>query len=74
MAQDQSSSRTADIARRIGEEAQYTNVYRARLIAAGIITPAGYGKVQFAIPYLREYLVEHAAHQSMASNDPPRLS
>ena len=39
-----------------------------------MITPAGYGKVQFTIPHLREYLVEHAAHQAMASNDPPRLT
>lgn len=74
MAQDQGSSRTADIARRLGKDAQYTNVYRARLIAAGMITPAGYGRVQFAIPYLREYLIEHAAHQAMTNNDPPRLT
>ena len=74
MAHDQGSSRTADIARRIGKDAQYTNVYRARLIAAGMITPAGYGRVQFAIPYLREYLIEHAAHQAMTNNDPPRLT
>lgn len=68
MAQDDGPSRSADIARRLGKDAQYTNVYRARLIAAGMITAAGYGKVQFAIPYLREYLVEHAAHQAMTTS------
>lgn len=71
MAQDEAASRTADIARRLGKDAQYTNVYRARLIAAGMISPAGYGKVQFAIPYLRDYLIEHAAHQAMSTNNSP---
>ena len=34
--------------------------YRKRLIDAGFIVSAGYGKVSFAIPYMREYLLEHA--------------
>ena len=33
------------------------------VVAAG--TTAGYGKVDFAAPYLREYLREHAAHLVM---------
>jgi Mn-dependent DtxR family transcriptional regulator len=32
--------------------------YRNRLIAAGLIESAGYGKVDFAIPGLRQYLRE----------------
>lgn len=32
--------------------------YRNRLIAAGLIESAGYGKVDFAIPGLRRYLRE----------------
>jgi Mn-dependent DtxR family transcriptional regulator len=32
--------------------------YRNRLIAAGLIGSAGYGKVDFAIPGLRRYLRE----------------
>ncbi|MDQ0819177.1 hypothetical protein QFZ79_001471 [Arthrobacter sp. V4I6] len=32
--------------------------YRKRLIAAGLIETAGYGKVDFAIPGLRQYLRE----------------
>ncbi len=43
----------------------YVSVYRNRLLAAGIIKTAGYGKVDFAAPYLREYLREHAAHLVM---------
>ena len=34
--------------------------YRKRLIDAGHIVSTGYGKVSFAIPYMREYLLEHA--------------
>ena len=35
--------------------------YRKRLIAAGLIESAGYGKVDFAIPGLRQYLRETAS-------------
>ena len=34
---------------------------RARLVAAGVVRRAGHGEVDFAVPYLREYLREHAA-------------
>ena len=34
--------------------------YRKRLIDAGLIEPCGYGKLAFAIPYMREYLLAHA--------------
>jgi len=53
--------KTSDVATRIGKDVKYASVYRDRLIAAGIITAAGFGQVRFAIPYLREYLVENAA-------------
>jgi hypothetical protein len=35
--------------------------YRKRLIAAGLIESAGYGRVDFAIPGLRQYLRETAS-------------
>ena len=71
MAQDEPGqpSTSAEIAKRMGRNTQYASVYRARLIAAGMIEPAGYGRVQFAIPYLRDYLIEHAAHQEMAKRN-----
>lgn len=65
MAQDDGPSRTSEIATRMGESAQYASVYRQRLIDAGIIEPVGYGLVDFALPYLREYLREHAARYEM---------
>lgn len=60
MARDDGPSRIADLAQRLGVTAKYASVYRARLLAAGVIEPAGRGRVQFAIPYFREFLREHA--------------
>lgn len=61
MARDDGPSRMSEIAKRMNTRAGYANVYRTRLIDAQLIEPAGWGKVDFALPYLREYLREHAA-------------
>jgi hypothetical protein len=58
MALDEGPSRIAQIAQRMGVGADYANVYRARLIDAQLIEPAGRGRVAFALPGLREYLRE----------------
>ncbi|GAB3471469.1 ATP-binding protein [Kineococcus endophyticus] len=65
MAQDDGPSRTSAVAARMSRDMQYQNVYRDRLITAGIIKPAGHGLVDFAVPYLREYLRDHAARYEM---------
>lgn len=69
MAQDVGLSKMAEIARRMDKSPQYAGVYRARLIAAGTIEPATHGTVRFAIPYLRDYPIQHVAHQAMTAND-----
>lgn len=46
----------AAIAKRMGVSSGYANKYRARLIAAEAIEPAGRGLVQFTVPFLRDYL------------------
>lgn len=46
----------AAVAKRMGVSTGYANKYRARLIAAEAIEPAGRGRIQFAVPFLREYL------------------
>lgn len=56
MAQDDGPSSTSAIARRIGESMDYANVYRQRLLDEHVIKGAGRGYVDFAIPFLREYL------------------
>ncbi|MBT1172736.1 ATP-binding protein [Bifidobacterium sp. MA2] len=61
MAQDDGPSSTSAVAERMGKDVAYANVYRTRLIDAQVIRDVGYGKVDFAIPYLRRYLREHAA-------------
>lgn len=65
MSQDDGPSSTSEIATRIERSPQYASVYRAQLIEEDIIEPTGYGYVDFKIPYLRDYLKEHAAHHQM---------
>lgn len=65
MAQDDGPSSTSTVAERMGKDVNYANIYRTRLIDAQVIVDAGYGKVDFAIPYLRQYLREHAAYIRM---------
>jgi hypothetical protein len=63
MAQDgiAGASLLGDIAKRLNVDSNYAGQYRLRLIALELIAPAGYGRVQFALPYLRDYLLEHTA-------------
>lgn len=61
MAQDDGPSKMADIQHRLGVNANYASQYRRRLIAAELIHRTRHGYVDFSLPYLREYLREHAA-------------
>lgn len=61
MAQDDGPSKMADIQHRLGVDVRYASQYRLRLIAAELIEPVRHGYVDFALPYLREYLRDHAA-------------
>lgn len=59
MAQDDDDSSTSAVAARLERSPSEAGVYRERLIAASVIDAGAWGKVRFAIPYLREYLREH---------------
>ena len=61
MAIDDGPSRMADIAARLNSDANYASQYRLRLIAADMIHSTGHGHVDYTLPYLRDYLREHAA-------------
>jgi hypothetical protein len=61
MAKDDGPSKMADIQQRLGVDVSYASQYRLRLIAAELIESTRHGYVDFALPYLREYLREHAA-------------
>lgn len=56
MSEDQGSSRISDIAARLGVSRDYAQKYRKRLIGAGVIQPAGRGRLSFSVPYLAHYL------------------
>ncbi len=62
MAKDDVPSAMSDVASRLNVDANYASQYRLRLIEQELIRSAGRGKVDFALPYLREYLREHAVH------------
>ena len=61
MSMDEGPSQISQIAERMGENLKAAGVYRRRLLDAGIIRSAGYGKIEFALPYLAEHLRNHAA-------------
>ena len=56
MARDDGPSTAGDVGRRLGAKTNLIANYRSRLLAAGLIEPAGHGKVDFAIPGLRQSL------------------
>lgn len=70
MAQDDGPSKMADIQARLGVDANYASQYRLRLIAVELIEPAKYGHVDFALPYLREFLREEGAAEFMGDPRP----
>ena len=71
MAQDPGPSKMSDVCSRLGVNPNYASQYRLRLIEAGLVESSRYGEVDFAQPFLREYLQEHAATLALRG-DPPR--
>lgn len=61
MTLDDESSSTGELAKRIGKSASAAGNARARLIDKGLVADQGYGRVTFAVPYLREYLADRTA-------------
>lgn len=75
MAQDEGPSKMNDIAGRLQVDANYASQYRLRLIAAELIETTGHGRVDFTMPYLRDYLREHAvldAQRQLPATGPDR--
>ena len=48
---------SGDVAALMGLSTTEVGSYRKRLIDAALVEPCGYGKVDFAIPYMRDYLL-----------------
>jgi hypothetical protein len=68
MSEDGGPSKMADIATRMGVNANYAGQYRLLLIDNELIESVGYGRVDFTLPHLRDYLRDHAA-SLLASQD-----
>ena len=50
---------SGDVATAMGMAAAAVSSYRKRLIDVGYLESPSYGKLNFTIPYMREYLLEH---------------
>ena len=59
MTADERYSKTGDIANRMNVKPDYAQQYKRRLSDAGIIEQPRRGIVQFAVPYLKEYLLNN---------------
>ena len=46
----------SDVARRLGKGNGYTQVYRRRLLDAGVVSSPRNGELEFAVPFLADYL------------------
>lgn len=66
MARDDGPSRMKDIQERLDIDGNFASQYRLRLIASELIESTGHGYVDFALPYLRDYLRDHAAADGLA--------
>ncbi|GHT83202.1 ATPase AAA [Actinomycetota bacterium] len=70
IAVDKGVTKVGDVRDRLGVSDNLTSTYRRRLIEEGIIFSKGYGLIDFAIPYMREYLREQLKHEGLIhSND-----
>lgn len=56
---DETEVATGDVAGKMGVVPAAVSSYRKRLIGAGLIESRSYGKLSFAVPYMREYLLAH---------------
>ena len=63
MAISDGPSETSEVAERMGRSAKYAATYRKRLLDAYVIRQTDRGEVDFAVPFLREYLRERAEGQ-----------
>jgi len=59
MLPDAAESKMRDITNRLGISTNLTGQYRLRLIKQGVIEEYGRGRIQFAMPLIREYLTKY---------------
>ena len=59
MLPDEAESKMSDITNRMGITTNLAGQYRLRLIKQGVIEEYGRGRVQFAMPLLKDYLIKY---------------
>jgi type II secretory pathway predicted ATPase ExeA len=64
MARDEGPSKMSDVAARMEATPDYAQKYRRRLMDAGIIRAPRRGEVEFAVPYLGDYLRRRCLEQA----------
>lgn len=69
MLPDAASSAVSDVGRRWGHSPRSLSTYRKRLLAVGLITAVGRGRVAFADPTVRQYVEAQSATEGFT--DPP---
>lgn len=68
VAQDDGPAAMASIRERMGGVSpQHASTYRRRLLEARMIEARGYGRVDIALPYMRQYLRDHAASLGLST-------
>ena len=67
MARDDGPSRMKDIQERLDIDGNFASQYRLRLLASELIESTRHGYVDFALPYLRDYLRDHTAADGLVA-------
>ena len=68
MAEDDGPSRRVDVEARMKVTNNYFSVYRQRLIDAGMVFSPERGKLDYSLPYLRDYLKTHQVAEVLSSS------
>jgi len=63
MLPDAAESKMSDITERMGIDTNLAGQYRLRLLKQGVIEEYGRGRVQFAMPLIKDYLVKYYQNQ-----------
>ncbi|MFY9714800.1 MAG: AAA family ATPase [Microbacterium sp.] len=66
MSLDDGPSKISDIRERMHAGSGYASMYRQRLLNVGLINAPAHGYVEFALPYMRDFLREDITYSEMA--------
>ena len=73
MSKDEFDSEFGEIAKRMGVSTGYASKYRERLLNADLIYASSYGRLTFALPYMREYVAKEYIERYSGEGSKERL-